>query len=533
MKIIPTPIRALLLIGMMAAAAQVSTTADQPKYTNPVLPGDYPDPSVVRVGGDYWATATTSEWAPIFPILHSRDLVNWTQAGAVFEAPPAWSAGSYWAPEISNDGTRFLVYYTARKKDGPLCVAVATALKATGPYTDHGPLVCQDAGSIDGAPIRDENGRRYLVWKEDGNSRKQPTVIWAQQLSANGTALEGEPHELLRNRADWEAHLIEGPYVLKRDGWFYLFYSADACCGRACEYKLGVARARQLLGPWERNPANPILDGNTRWQCPGHGSVVETADGRDFLLYHAYRTGDFQFVGRQGLLDAIAWIAEGWPTINGGQGPSITAPVPLASPLDKAGRELEASKGEPAEFADDFAGPRLRPGWQWPWHQPPGAAIAAQWLVLRASGRDPSSVVDTIVARQARAGDYTATARVAKVTGGAMAGVAAYGDSSNAVGLALAADRLMVWSREKNAQRAIVEVPVTVKTWCDLRMIATGGQRYRFQFSADGADWQKIGDDIDGASLPPWDRGVRIALTVSGEKGAEGKFDSIQIRMAR
>lgn len=521
MKCIPTPILVLM------AAAHVATMADQTTYTNPVLPGDYPDPSVVRVGGDYWATATTSEWVPIFPVLHSRDLVNWTQAGVVFETPPAWSAGSYWAPEISNDGTRFLVYYTARKKDGPLCVAVATALKATGPYTDHGPLVCQDSGSIDAAPIRDENGHRYLVWKEDGNSRDQPTPIWAQRLSANGTALEGEPHELLRNRADWEAHLIEGPYVLKRDGWFYMFYSADACCGRSCEYKLGVARAKQLLGPWERNPANPILSGNTRWQCPGHGSVVETADGRDFLLYHAYRSGDFQFVGRQGLLDAVAWTADAWPTINDGQGPSVTAAAPLASTVPRPGATRIAEKDD---FADDFAGPRLRLGWQWPWNQPPSATIVAKSLVLRAIGRDPASAVDAIVARQTRQGDYTATARVAKVTGSAMAGITAYGDAGNAVGVALAADRLVVWAREKGAQRSVTEMPLTVKAWCDLRMIASGGQRYRFQFSADGADWQKIGDEIDGAYLPPWDRGVRVALAVGGGKGAEARFDSIQIR---
>ncbi len=487
---------------------------------NPVLAGDYPDPSVVRVGNVYWATATTSQWAPIFPILHSRDLVNWTQSSAVFETPPAWSAGSYWAPEISHDGTRFLVYYTARKKDGPLCVAVATALTATGPYTDHGPLVCQEAGSIDGAPINDENGRRYLVWKEDGNSRKQPTPIWAQRLSAKGTALEGEPHELLRNRADWEAHLIEGPFVLRHDGWFYMFYSADACCGRSCDYKLGVARAKQLLGPWERNPSNPILGGNSRWQCPGHGSVVETPDGRDFLLYHAYRTVGFQFIGRQGLLDAIAWTADGWPTINDGQGPSEKAPAPLA---------VEGSKAEPIDYSDDFLGPRLRVGWQWPWNQPSGATIVAKWLVLRASGRDAASAVDTIVARQTRSPDYTASARVAKPAAGAMASVAAYGDAANALGVSLTSDSLIVWVREKDAQRSVAAVPVAVKNWVDLRMVVTGAQRYSFQFSADGADWQKVGDDADGGFLPPWDRAVRVALAVGGAKGAEARFDSFRI----
>ncbi len=129
-------------------------------------------------------------------------------------------------------------------------------------------MVCQDAGSIDAVPITDEKGARYLVWKEDGNSRKQPTPLWAQPLSDDGTKLIGEPREILRNEASWEAHLIEGPFIQKRDGWFYLFYSADACCGRRCNYKLGVARSRALLGPWERHPKNPILAANDDLEMP-------------------------------------------------------------------------------------------------------------------------------------------------------------------------------------------------------------------------------------------------------------------------
>ena len=127
-------------------------------YSNPVLPGDYPDPSVIRVGDTFWATATTSQWAPLFPLMKSADLVNWTRAGAVFQDPPAWSAGSYWAPEIAQDRGRFFVYYTARRKNGPLCVAVASARQPQGPYTDHGPMMCQDAGSIDAALVDGRGG---------------------------------------------------------------------------------------------------------------------------------------------------------------------------------------------------------------------------------------------------------------------------------------------------------------------------------------------------------------------------------------
>ena len=325
---VAAPAAVFLACSWPRTAATPQPGASVPAYGNPVLRGDYPDPSVIRVGRDYWATATTSQWAPIFPLLHSTDLVNWRLTGSVLPSPPEWSAGSYWAPEISQNAGRFFVYYTARKKNGPLCVAVADAASPQGPYTDRGPLVCQDVGSIDAAPVTDENGRRYLVWKEDGNSQKRPTPLWAQPLSPDGTALVGERQEIFRNEAPWEAHLVEGPFILRRADYFYMFYSADACCGRRCNYKTGVARSRKLLGPWERYERNPILAGNEGWKCPGHGSIVDDPAGRTFLLYHAYHPSDFEFVGRQGLLDEVTWGADGWPAINEGRGPSHAAPRP-------------------------------------------------------------------------------------------------------------------------------------------------------------------------------------------------------------
>src|SRR5918912_2369906 len=216
------------ILTLLLASPERASAQGRAGYTNPVLAGDYPDPSVIRVGNDYWATATTSQWAPLFPILHSRDLVNWQVVGAAMQKRPAWSDGNYWAPEISYYRGRYYIYYTGHKKGGSLCVAVMTATKPRGPYTDHGPLVCQDAGSIDAMAVTDENGARYLVWKEDGNSRNQPTPIWAQRLSHGGTRLVGERQELIRNTAAWESNLVEGPFILRRNGYFYLFYSGNA-----------------------------------------------------------------------------------------------------------------------------------------------------------------------------------------------------------------------------------------------------------------------------------------------------------------
>ncbi|MCA1564593.1 MAG: family 43 glycosylhydrolase [Acidobacteria bacterium] len=528
--------RAAFCVALLSAFAGSLAAQTRATYTNPALAGDYPDPSVIRVGQDYWATATSSEWAPEFPILHSRDLVNWRVVGAVFQKRPAWSVGNYWAPEISEDRGRFYIYYTAKKKDGPLCVAVATARRPQGPYTDHGPLVCQEVGSIDGFPLRDENGQRYLLWKEDGNSRSVPTPIWAQRLSPDGTRLIGEKQELIRNDQAWEKHaslpygdLVEGPAVVRRGDYFYMFYSGNFCCDRQCNYMMGVARARKLLGPWEKNPANPILRGNDTWKCPGHGTVVSDARGRDYMMYHAMDAKDFVYVGRQALLDEVRWGADGWPTINQGRGPSARA----ASPHGFNERNAEL------HFFDDFTAPRLQPGWQWPQANEPvmrTESARGGRLVLSPSAAQATNTLGAVVARLATTGDYDATVLVdaRALKGGAVAGLAAYGDGENALGAATDGRNVVLWRREKNVQKVVSTLADAVKTpLVYLRMTAEDARRYRFSVSEDGNRWRDVGGEMDGEYLPPWDRGVRVALTTGGAAGASAKFEWLRIAPTR
>jgi beta-xylosidase len=120
----------LVLLVLICLSAQILAQKSA-TYTNPVQAGDYPDPSVIRVGKNFYATATSSEWGPEFPILHSRDLVNWNIVGVVFPKRPEWSVGNYWAPEIWQENGKFYIFYVARRKDGPLCIAAATAAKPT------------------------------------------------------------------------------------------------------------------------------------------------------------------------------------------------------------------------------------------------------------------------------------------------------------------------------------------------------------------------------------------------------------------
>ncbi len=522
--------RALLLVWLCSFCLAASARG-QASYDNPVIAGDYPDPTVIRTGQDYWAATTSGGWAPLFQILHSRDLVNWRVVGAVFkELPnwPTWARGDYWAPELTEHRGRFYVYYTARRAEpnrrGTLCVAVASAPAPAGPYTDHGPLVCQEAGSIDAFATDDESGRRYLLWKEDGNDRNRPTPIWAQPLSEDGLRLEGEPKELIRNDAAWERHVVEGAYVFRRGGWFYMFYSGNACCGRGCNYALGVARSRKLLGPWEKFPKNPILKANDAWTCPGHGTGVETPDGRLFMLYHAYRrrAGGFN-VGRETLLDEVKWTADGWPELNKGRGPSVAGPSPLG---------VRESPDE-AEMFDEFVAAELDPAWQYPLTARGMGMIKPDGghLVLRPfAGAARDEWTGVVVARRPFSGDYVATTRV-RVRGlgaRARAGVAAYSWRDSALGIAAGGGRVYVWRRERGRQETLASAAVAPSESLLLRMTAAGGESYRFAYSADGRVWKELGGAVAGGHV----EGARVALTAGGTTDTAARFDWFRLAPA-
>jgi xylan 1,4-beta-xylosidase len=504
------------------------SSAQETFFNNPVLPGDHPDPSLIRLGNEYWATATTSEWAPIFPILHSRDLVNWETAGMVFPRKPEWSVGNYWASEIFHHQGKFYIYYTARKKGGPLCVAVATADKPQGPYTDHGPLVCQELGSIDAVATFDEHGELYLLWKEDGNSQNKPTPLWAQKLSDDGLRLVGEKVEVLRNDAPWEGHVVEGPFVARRNGYFYLFYSGKGCCGRGCDYALGVARAKKLLGPYEKSPANPILKDNEHWRCPGHGSIVTDQQGRDFLLYHAYDVRDFVYVARQGLLDEIKWGADGWPVINDGKGPSARAVSPHGAPQ---------RTNHYHRFSDSFTSAKLKWDWQWPHSNEPLLELkpnkAGGQIELSVPPATSGSYAAGLLAKKTVTGSYAAIAEIDRraLRNGGLASLGAYGDSGNALGLAASDRAVFLWQRKRGAQEKLVEEALPASKILRIRMTASYGHSFRFDVSADGKSWRSVGDGISvkGEHLPPWDRGVRVAIMAGGDAGASATFNSFSL----
>jgi xylan 1,4-beta-xylosidase len=512
----------LLAVGQAPAKVKTkvkrATPTAQPlapaPIANPVLAGDYPDPSVTKVGDTYWATATSSNWGPTFPLLKSTDLQHWSLVGHVFPGErPAWADYYFWAPEINHDANgKTYVFYTAHKRGGNLAVGVASADRPEGPYRDLGPLVGQPDGSIDGFPMHDENGQPYLIWKEDGNSVQKPTPIWAQRLSADRTQLVGEKTELFRNTAAWEGNLVEGPSVVRHGGYFYMFYAANGCCGAGCTYATGVARAKNLLGPWEKYDRNPILTKNDTWTCPGHGTAIER-NGHWYMLHHAYQTGSMQYVGRQGVLSEFTWTATGWPEfITSHSVPTAAAPTP-------------------GTVTDEFANATLAPSWEWPVEDKPQFALRGGQLQLTARPDKGGAALG----RPTLAANYSATTTLlnpASLPAGALAGLAALGDPSNALGLLAGGGKLQVQELRDGKTRTLAEAALPAGAALHLRVQDQGGSHYRFAYSPDGRTWTELlpaGQAADGSFLPPWDRGVRVGVVAQGPATATATFERFEL----
>ncbi len=468
-----------------------------------VLPGDYPDPSIVKIGDSYWATATTSNWGPLFPLLQSKDLYNWETKGHVFNQLPAWADYYFWAPEITYDNGRVYVFYSAHKKNGNLCLSVASASKPEGPYKDHGPLMCEAAGSIDAFSIRDENGKLFIIWKEDGNSVKKPTPIWAAELNEQRTAIVGEKKELFRNDVAWEQNLVEGVSMIKHGEYFYAFYAGAGCCGRGCTYATGIARSKNLLGPWEKYEKNPIQTGDENWKCPGHGTPVEK-DGKYYFLYHAYNKESDVYAGRQGILQEFKFTADGWIELIDNTATS----TPIAS-----------------EIKDDFNGSTLDNDWQWSVFNPVKPSLRNGKLTLAAK----SSNGGAFIGFKTLTTNYQS--EIVLLSSTAAGGIGLVGDDKNMIRILLQENELIVSKLENDKGTIINKQTISTAPKLHLRMDVTNGSKVSFSYSVDGTSFVKMNDNaVDGQSLPPWDRAVRVGLISKGETSKKAVFESFVLR---
>ena len=469
-----------------------------------VLPGDHPDPSVVKIGDTYWASATTSNWVPAYPLLKSKDLVKWTPAGNIFMKMPEWADYYFWAPEITYENGKVYVYYAAHKKNGNLCLAVATADKPEGPYRDLGPVMCEEVGSIDAFPFRDKDGKLYLIWKEDGNSVKKPTPIWAMEMKEDRSGLIGEKKELFRNDQPWEGNLVEGVSMMKHGEYIYAFYAGAGCCGAGCTYTSGVARAKNLLGPWEKYNKNPVIINDESWICPGHGTPVEK-EGRYYFLYHAYAREGGVYTGRQGLLQEFKFTPDGWIEF-------IKEKAPVANFQPR--------------ITDNFRGKNLSVNWQWSAFQQPSYRLERKGLVLEAL-----PVASGVYLGQKTMGlDYTAEVTVRTDRSDATAGLALIGDDNNTVSVSASEDSIKVMQLRDGKLTTLASLNLEAGKKLYLRMQVKNGKDISFFYSLMSKEFRPLNSTpVNGSFLPPWDRALRVGLISKGTKEQKAVFKDFKL----
>ena len=359
------------------------------RVSNPILPGFHPDPSILRVGDDYYIATSTFEWWPGVRIHHSRDLVKWTLAGhaltrrSQLDLCGNQASGGVWAPALSQaNGLFWLVYSDIKAFNGcskDVRNYLVTAPEIAGPWSDPVPL---NSSGFDPSLFHDDNGRKWFlnqIW-DSRPDRNQFAGIALQEYCAKSRRLLGQPVNIFRGSS---LGVTEGPHLYKHDGFYYLV-TAEGGTGEA--HAVTAARSRSLTGPYELCPHNPILTSAGHPDVPlqkaGHGSFVQTSDGRWYLAHLCSRPiGPHRrcILGRETALQAIEWPAGDWPRLaNGGRVPaaSIEVPGPAAQPYLPS-------------FSDDFSSATLNSQWSF-LREPPDPSwlsLAERKGALRLRGR--------------------------------------------------------------------------------------------------------------------------------------------------
>lgn len=398
----------MVLTGCAGSAGNSFTVtrlqAPSGDYVNPLpitLPdGNFaescPDPSIIhgkQPGDDFWYLYCTNEKFSdngrlhLIPVSKSPDLVNWTYVGDVFAQMPSWvgSGGWLWAPDIQFfDGKYHLYYAVSNTVMGGSAIYVATSDSPVGPWTASStPVVAPQKSPCCAGGMRDVidpyvlnlDGQKYILFGSFNGG------VVGRALSPDGMRSDPATQVQIAPPDRYEA-----PYIVQRNGFFYLFLSAGRCCsGEFSGYGVFAARSKSPLGPYFDRDGNSLLDarvGGTpvlamngnKWIGPGHNAVATDLSGQDWMVYHAIDSNKPSFVHgwtrRPVMIDAMQWI-DGWPVVRGGAGPSED-PQPAPSMVVGQGALTATSLAPidvPAaaipELSDEFNGSTLSPQWTW------------------------------------------------------------------------------------------------------------------------------------------------------------------------
>ncbi|OBR62301.1 beta-xylosidase [Paenibacillus oryzae] len=486
----------------------------QKPIQNPILRGFNPDPSIVRVGDDYYIATSTFEWFPGVQIHHSRDLVNWrllthplTRKSQLDMAGNP-DSGGIWAPCLSySDGIFYLIYTDVKSHLGPFKDTInylVTSEHITGPWSE--PVYLNSSG-FDPSLFHDEDGRKWLlnlVW--DHRKGKNPFGgIVMQQYCTEQKKLIGPVFPLFNGT---ELGLTEGPHLYRHGDYYYLMTAEG---GTRFGHAATVARSASLFGPYEADPAGPLItsadDPSLYLQRAGHASLVETQGGEFYIAHlcgRPLRPSMQCNLGRETALQRVRWTEDGWLRLESGG----------HHPLNEVARPLLPEHPWPAEpEVDHFDGDglsihfqTLREPLQEQW-----ASLKERPGFLRLRGRQSlySAFEQSLIARRQQA--FTAEAETCLEYDPQhyqqMAGLVYYYNQKNYYYLFVSWDEtagrcIGLMSSDRGIYDEPLDAPISVEGWDRIYLKLTlDYSRLQFHYSSDGLEWLPVGPVLDAGKI--------------------------------
>ncbi len=498
-----------------------STTpkASAGEYNNPILTGFYPDPSICRVGEDYYLINSTFAYFPGIPIFHSKDLVNWQQIGHVIDRPGQLRyeglgvSAAIFAPAISYHNGVFYVICTMVGSNGNF---VVTATNPAGPWSD--PTILQ-FGGIDPSLFFDDDGRAWVVNNDDPEGAplyRGHRAIRLQEFDPVAKKMVGPRKVLVNGGVDISKKpiWIEGPHLYKREGWYYLMAAEG---GTGPDHSEVVFRSKKVDGPYEPWSKNPILTQRTldshapgAVTCAGHADLVEGPDKQWWAVFLGVRPyeGRFSPMGRETYLLPVKWTADAWPSIL-----PMEERIPLVHQSPN-GVQLVPSSTLPLSgdfsWRDDFKEKTLSSAWimlrtppQDPWWkirtEGDGISLTPRTELLSGSG-NPS-----YLARRVQHAQFTTSTQLeVPKESGVSAGLAVFQNETHHYFLAVRREgtgaSIYLESLNGGAAKILASAPIPADSKIKLR-ITGHDAKCSFEYATATSGWKTLANDLDATLL--------------------------------
>lgn len=488
----------LIQFGLSANAQyQVAPNSKGENYfTNPVFAGDYPDPSILRDGNDYYMVHSSFEYYPGLTIWHSKDMINWTPVNNTLHK----YIGSVWAPDLVKYKNKYYIYFPADNKN-----YVISADSINGKWSDPVTITVKD-NPIDPGHIADDNGKRYLYFSSGGYV----------PLSDDGLLAVGEYTKTFSGwpiPRDWSIELfaLEGPKFIKHGEYYYLTTAEGGTAGPATSHMVISARSKSPLGPWENSPYNPIIRTTSkaeRWWSKGHGTLLEDTKGNWWIVFHAYEK-DYLNKGRQTLMEPVEWTNDGWFRIPDG----IKTENPIKRPYAKSSKTTFS-------LSDAFSGDKL--GLQWKFfgeYDTTRFHFVDQSLVIKGKGNSVGNCSPLLCVPSGHS--YTAEVEM-EVEGNAIGGLVMFYNKITYSGILADSENILTNLRgwQFPSEKKVLKKHVFLR----LKNIENTVDMF---YSTDGVNWNKIETSIEVSSLNHNVFGdflsLRVGLCAMGEGSVKFK----------